>query len=283
MAGVLIAAGHAAAAPATPRGVVYGGETSLGEVVTLEVNPAATQVRNLRYSWTAECVLGPAATPTTAPATGWTEYRGPFAINRRGAWTKTLVVNSSEGSIRQVFRYRFVGRRAGGTMRGTLNATLTETDTAGQLVRTCTAPPSTFTIREVHVFGGLTTVTRDPIVAVMNPARTVVTRLRWDWRGSCVAGPAATPETQLDVTWRDFLSGVAVDRTGRFGFTGQLGPENVPELGLTRNYLYKAVGRRVGQTIKGSITSSFIETDALTGGVIRECASAGPVKFQLKN
>lgn len=273
--------GSAAAAP--PPGVVFGGETTQGEVITLEVNPARTKILKLQFSWTADCVLGPAATSTTSQTTGWTEYRGPFAIKATGAWKKSLVIPTTEGPLQQVFTYAFVGRKTGGTMKGTLNASLTEKDAAGQIVRTCTSPAIKFKTTEAHVFGGLTLGSRDPVVAMMNAARTKVTRLRWDWRGICTLGPAAKPDTSLDVTWRDFLTGFDVDKDGYFGFTGNLGPESVPELGLSRNYTYKVVGRHTGHKIKGSVKASFIESDTATGGVIRECTSGEPVKFRVKN
>lgn len=274
------AAGTAAVAAA---GVVFGGETTQGEVITLEVDPARTKILKLHFSWTADCAPGPAATPSTSLTTGWTEYRGPFAINATGAWKKSLVITTTEGPLQQVFTYAFIGRRAGGTMRGTLNAALVEKDAAGQIVRSCTSPAITFTATDAHVFGGLTRGSRDPVVAIMNAARTKVRRLRWDWRGTCTVGPAAKPDTSLDVTWRDFLTGFAVDKNGYFGFTGSLGPENVPELGLSRNYTYRVVARRLGQHIRGSIKASFIESDTATGGVIRECASREAVKFRIKN
>ena len=80
----LIPAGSAA--PAPPVGVVFGDETSQHEVITIEVNPARTKVVKLRFSWTADCTPGPAATPATGTSTGWTEYRGPFPMDATGAW-----------------------------------------------------------------------------------------------------------------------------------------------------------------------------------------------------
>lgn len=280
-AAVLPTAGLAAVVP--PVGVVFGGETTQGEVITIEVDAARSKVLKLQFSWTADCTPGPATTPTTAMTTGWTEYRGPFPINVTGAWKKLLVVNTTEGPVQQVFTYRFLGRRTGGTMKGTLNATLTEKDAAGQVIRTCVAPATKFKANEGHVFGGLTPGTRDPVIAIMNRARTKVLRLRWDWRGTCTPGPAAKSDTSLEVTWRDFLTGFDVNKAGYFGFTGTLGPETVPELGLSRSYTYKVVARRSGQSIKGSVTSSFVELDTASGGVIRTCASTGPVKFRVKD
>ncbi len=280
-AALIPTAGSAAVTP--PAGVVFGGETTQGEVITIEVNPARTKVLKLQFSWTADCTPGPAATPASGMTTGWTEYRGPFPINATGAWRKTLVVNTTEGAVAQAFTYSLLGRRVGGTMKGTLSAMLTEKDAVGQVIRTCAAPAMKFKATEANVFGGLTVGSRDPVFAIMNPARTKVLRLRWDWRGTCIAGPAAKPDTSLDVTWRDFLTGFPVNKSGYFGFTGNLGPESVPELGLSRNYTYKVVARRSGQTIKGSIIASFIESDTASGGVIRECTSIAPVKFRVKN
>ena len=270
-----------AAAVAPPAGVVFGGETTQGEVITIEVDSVRTKVLKLQFSWTAECLPGPATTPTTAMTTGWTEYRGPFRINATGAWKKSLVVTTAEGSVHEAFSYSFLGRRVGGTMKGTLKAMLTETDPTGQVIRTCVAPATKFTATEANVFGGLTRESRDPVIVIMNAARTKVLRLRWDWLGTCTAGAAASPDTGLEVTLRDSLAaGFRVDKTGRFRF---MGTETVSEPGLSINFTYKIVARRTGQTIRGSITSSFVEIDTASGGVIRRCASGGPVKFRVKD
>ena len=273
--------GSAGTAP--PVGVIFGGETLQHEVITIEVNPARTKVVKLRFSWTADCTPGPAATPATGTSTGWTEYRGPFPMDATGAWKKSLVVNTLEGELQQHFSYSFVGRSAGGKMKGTLNAALTETDSSGQLVRTCTALPIKFAISEAHVFGGLTVGARDPLFVLMNPAGTKVLRLRWDWHGQCMAGAAARPDTQLDITWRDLLTNFPVDTLGRFGGRGNFGPEAIPGQGLSRTFTYKVVARHTGRTIKGSIAPSFVETDTASGGVIRECKSASLVKFRVKD
>lgn len=273
----------ASAAAAPPVGVVFGGETSQREVITVEVNPARTKVVRLRFSWTADCTPGPAATLTTGASTGWTEYRGPFPMDATGAWKKSLVVNTLEGQLQQQFSYSFAGRRAGGRMTGTLNAALTETGGSGQLVRTCTALPIKFAISEAHVFGGLTVGARDPLFVLMNSAGTKVLRLRWDWHGRCTAGAAARSDTQLDITWRDLLTNFPVDRLGRFGGTGTFGPEAIPGQGFSRTFTYKVVARHTGQTIRGSIAPSFVETDTASGGVIRECKSARLVKFRVKD
>ena len=85
-AAIIPAAGFGAVAPAP--GVVYAGETPQFEVVTAEVTPARNRVAKFIFAWSAQCVLGPAATPTTDTATSWTEYRGNFPINAAGRWSK---------------------------------------------------------------------------------------------------------------------------------------------------------------------------------------------------
>jgi hypothetical protein len=276
-------AGSAQAAVAPPAGVVYAGDTTpQRNAVTIEVNAARNRVTKLVWVWDAPCTPGPAATVPTESRTSWTEYRGGYAINRLGAWNRTFTVGPTVvNGITRTFQHQVLGRRSGGRMIGTLRSVLTDRDETGAVIRTCDSGPMKFNVAERHVFAGLT-AQRNPIVLTMNPVRTRVLRLRWDWDGKCTLGLAARPDTLATTYVPDEIRAFPVDRLGRWGGTFTYAPQPDPAgTGISTAYAYKIVARRSGQIIKGTITASFTETDT-AGGVIRDCAS-GAVTFQAKD
>ena len=280
----LLASGASEGAVTPPVGVVYAGETTpQGNVVTIEVNAARNRVAKLVWVWDAPCTPGPAATTTTEARTSSTEYRGGYPINRLGAWNRTLTIGPLvDNGVSRTFQHAIHGRRSGGRMIGTLRSLLTDRDAAGQVIRTCDSGPMRLNVVERHVFAGLTGQ-HDPIVVAMNPPRTRVARLRWDWEATCTLGPAARPDTLPTAYVPDEIRAFPVDRLGRWGGTLSFNPQQEPAgSGIATAFSYRIVARRTGTTIKGTITASFTETDSTSGGVIRDCAS-GPVKFQAKD
>ena len=281
----LLVGGASQGAVAPPVGRVYAGDTTpQRNAVTIEVNAARNRVTKLVWVWNAPCTPGPAATQLTETRTSWTEYRGGYPINRLGAWRRTLTTAPVvTNGVARTFRHTIAGRRSGGRMIGTLRSLLTERDPAGQVIRTCDSGPMRFNVFERDVFAGLT-AQRDPLVIVLNPARTRVARLRWDWDGpNCTLGPAARPETLPTAYVPDEIRAFPIDRLGRWGGVLKYPPQPDPAgSGISTAFSYRIVARRTGQTIKGTITSSFTETDTASGAVVRDCAS-GPVKFRAKD
>lgn len=276
-------AGSARAAVAPPAGVVYAGDTTpQRNAVTIEVNSARNRVTKLVWVWDAPCTPGPGATlPTESRASG-TEYEGGYAMNRLGAWHRTFTIGPTVvGGISRTFQHQVLGRRSGGRMIGTIRSVVTDRDPAGAVIRMCDSGAMRFNLAERNVFGGLT-AQRNPIVMTMNPPRTRVLRLRWDWDGTCVLGPAARPDTLATTYVPDEIRAFPVDRLGRWGGALRFGPQPDPAgTGISTVYAYRIVARRAGRIIKGTIAASFTETDA-AGGVIRGCAS-GAVKFQARD
>ncbi len=276
-------AGSAQAAVAPPVGVVYAGDTTpQRNAVTIEVNAARNRVTRLVWVWDAPCAPGPAATVPTESRTNKTEYTGGYAINRLGAWNRTYTVGPTVvNGVTRTLQHQVLGRRSGGRMIGTLRSVLTDRDENGAVIHTCDSGPMKFNVVERHVFAGLT-VQRNPIVLTMNPVRTRVLRLRWDWDAKCTLGLAARPDTLATAYVPDEIRAFPVDRLGRWGGTFSYAPQPDPAgTGISTAYAYKIVARRSGQIIRGTITASFTETDT-TGGVIRDCAS-GAVTFQAKD
>lgn len=280
-AAMIPAAGFGAVAPVP--GVVYAGETPQFEVVTAEVTPARNRVAKFIFAWSAQCVLGPAATPTTDTATSWTEYRGNFPINAAGRWSKNFTASGVDGTIQQLFNYRLSGVRTATKMTGTIHVILTERDAAGEVVRSCDSKPVRYTAFEKGGFGGLTVGQRNPTLVRLNPAGTRIQRIRWDWAGTCIAGPAAKPETQTTWFQRDFVDGpIVIKSNGAFAKSFKYQPIVNQATGLSDTYSARVLGRRVGRTIRGTLTAGVVETETATGAVVRTCTS-GPIKYTTKD
>jgi acyl-CoA thioesterase FadM len=268
------AASVGSAAAVSSHGVVYAAETAEFEVVTIEVTPARNRVAKLTFGWHADCTPGPAATLATSSTTAWVEYRGGYPINKQGAWKARFAGSKVDGAIRQRFTYSLAGRRIGGRMVGTLQATLVETDAAAQIIRTCSSRAIKYAADEKATFGGLTIGARRPTLVKLNPAGTQVKRIRWDWEGTCKLGPAAPPGTLTTHFESDFVdAGLTIAPNGHFGGSGSYKPVDNLQTGMTRTYRATVVGRRIGAIITATMTAGFIEADTATGGVIRDCAS----------
>ena len=164
-------------------------------------------------------------------------------------------------------------------MIGTVRTTLIETDRMGQNIETCTTPQIRFSIADRNVLADETSQ-QDPIVIKLNPARTRIDSLQWNWGGQCTLGPAARPDTATGIyAWPDsFQRPVRIDKRGHFRRVQTTGPLAYPPTGITRTWRYLLVGSRSGQIIKGTVTASFTEVDTATGGLIHACSS-GAVKF----
>lgn len=281
--GMALTASVSSAATAPRQGVVFGAETAQFEVVTIEVTRARNRVARLVFGWQADCTPGPAATPATSNFAAYVEYRGGYPINKRGAWKKTFDFHPVEDGVHQHFTYSFAGRRSGRNMVGTLKVTLDETDSAGQSIRTCASPAIKYKATEKATFGGLTVGARQPVLVKLNLARTRIQRIRWDWEGTCALGAAATPDTLVERFQQDFVEGpIVIKPNGNFGKSFSYEPRRDTVTGLTYKFRARVVGRRVGSTIKGTVTAGFLETDTATGERVRDCASR-PVKFTTKD
>lgn len=283
LAGVAAApsAGWAAAPPAP--GVVYAGETPQHEVVTAEVTPARNRVTKFVFSWSADCLLGPAATPATSTFTYWKElYRGGFAIKPNGRWASNFRETGVEIGIVRSFSYRLSGVRSLTSMTGTIRVVMTERDPMGQVIRTCDSKPIRYTALEPGRFGGLTVGPRDPVLVRLNLPGTRIQRIRWNWSGTCIAGPGATAATELTTYQLEFIDrSIGIKPNGAFRKTLAYAPIPDTTTGLARTFDEKVVGRKTGRTITGTLTARFIDTQIATGSIVRICKSA--VRFTAKD
>jgi hypothetical protein len=282
--GVALGVAGAQGVVSPPLGHSYGGTTSQGQLIAITLNPKRNKIARMTYWWSAPCVAGPAATPTTPTEMDLGGSFPGIPINRLGAWKAT---ESAEGTVASGitahFTERVVGRRSGGRMVGTLHVTYVETDQAGQNVRTCTPPPIRFSVAERNIFAGQTSQPPYVIVIRINPVLALLDILQWNWSGPCTLGPSARPETQPVINiFPATLLGVTIPKLGHFGGVATAGPTIDAASGITVTGRDRLVGSRTGQLIKGTITSDYTETDTATGGVIRTCSS-GPVKFRARD
>jgi hypothetical protein len=133
------------------------------------------------------------------------------------------------------------------------------------------------------VFSGLTIGQRNIALFRLNPAGTMIRRIRWNWDGTCTLGPGAKPDTSTTRFETDFVNGpISIGLRGTFRGNFTYDPYVDTSTGTTRTYRAKLVGRRVGSTLRGTLTAGFLETDNATGAVVRDCSS-GPVKFNVKD
>ena len=111
-------------------------------------------------------------------------------------------------------------------------------------------------------FGGLSSQDR-PIVVEVTPRRARVARVIWDWRGTCVLGPAATPETLLErrASDRTTPQQFAINRLGRWSGRYTAGPFPDAATGGTQTYAYKMTGRFLsrGTRMAGTIRVTYTE------------------------
>ncbi len=280
---MVLAVAAATGAPSPPPGLAYAGDNSQHNLVVLQLNAKRTQVRDVVWLYDAKCTAGPAATPETLLEVSATDQASKIPVNARGVWHTSFTTTFArpDGS-KIVFEHTLHGRRSGGTMVGNLRTVGVETDAVGATVRTCDSQPVKFKLFERNVFGGRTAVQLNPIAVTMNPARTRVTRLRWDWQGTCTLGPAKRANTAPDVYYPDLITQLPVDKLGRWGGAFGFPAQPDPATGITTSFDYKITSRRIGTRIRGTITSSFIETDTATGGEIRRCSS-GAVRFAIRD
>jgi hypothetical protein len=109
---------------------VYGGSTTQGEPVVVEVSPDRTRVSYFGFGWEGDCGDG---------SIGFSQALGNFALTEGGAfedrWTNDYPF--SDGSGKATYNYAFAATLRKGHGGGTISADYTETDTAGATTLSC--------------------------------------------------------------------------------------------------------------------------------------------------
>ena len=265
---------------AVATGQWYAADNSERNLVVLEVNPGRTMVK--RVTWLADLTCTAGSAPAVVGPSIQTLEVLNIPLRKNGTWRKTAVVRrTAENGDAVVVTQTARGTRPGATVNGTLTGSMTRTNAAGELVFACVAKSAGFRLVQPNTFAGRTTGQQNPVAVTMNPARTKVTRFRWDWQGPCTPGPAATQETPNEVYFPDQLTGFPVAKSGAWGGTLEFPPFADPVSGITSSFHYVVRARRTGQTIKGTVNGSFVETNTATGAEIRRCAS-GDIAFTVR-
>ena len=113
---------------------VYGGSTTQGEPVVVEVAPSRTRVTYFGFAWDASCPDG---------SLRFAENLGNFALTEGGAfgdqWTDDYPF--SDGSGKASFSYAVSGKLRKGRGSGTLSIDIEETDSGGAPVMSCHSNP----------------------------------------------------------------------------------------------------------------------------------------------
>jgi hypothetical protein len=135
------------------------------------------------------------------------------------------------------------------------------------------------------VFGGLSSQDR-PIVVVVSPRRTRVSRVLWDWETrTCEPGPARTADTPPTKRASDRTDPqrFPISRLGRWSGSYTAGPFPEGATGVTEMYSYKLTGRFLdrGTRMAGTIRVTYTET-AATGALIRTCRT-GRITYDIKD
>ena len=129
------------------------------------------------------------------------------------------------------------------------------------------------------IFGGLT-AQREPVIVEVNPARTRVVKIIWEWRAKCSLGPAAPPDTPLTTAWSDSAQRFVI-KGGRWAGKYTAGPFTDPTTGIVQKFTYALSGvLRPGAKMAGQIRTTYEESSP--AGVIRTCNS-GAVGFTIRD
>jgi len=122
-------------------GTVYGGTTSQGLPVVVELVSSRTQIHHLHVGWRATC--------TSGGAFQYADFLAGGALTRGGAFGGTFTTNDA-GSAGSTYTsdYAVSGRLTKTSGNGALKVTVTQRDAAGTVQDTCTTGSVTF-----HVTG----------------------------------------------------------------------------------------------------------------------------------
>jgi hypothetical protein len=180
-------------APAASAATDYGGSTRDGDPFVLTADDKGAKLRAAGFTFTVDCpTMGSVAViaaPDVVPALPGDVDAMPTGVlvanrNARGRF-ETLMVDQLgiPAPLSATLSVSIDGRLKARSSRGTMIAVIAITDTqTGELVETCTMGPVRWTVRHApgRVFAG-TTSQGQPVVAVANAKRTVVTQLRFGW------------------------------------------------------------------------------------------------------
>jgi hypothetical protein len=109
---------------------IYGGSTTQGDPVVVEISPSRTSVSYFGFVWDADCPGGSFRVP---------EALGAFPLTEGGAFGKSWTdeYTFSDGTGKASFDYALAGTLRKARGGGTISVDYTETDTAGTPTLSC--------------------------------------------------------------------------------------------------------------------------------------------------
>lgn len=129
------------------------------------------------------------------------------------------------------------------------------------------------------IYGGLTSQ-KEPVIIEVNPARTRVVKVLWEWRARCTLGAAAPAGTPLTTAWSDSAARFPI-RRGSWSGAFTAGPFTDPATGVVQRFTYRLSGTlRAGARMSGTIRATYAERSP--AGPIRDCRS-GPITYNIRD
>jgi hypothetical protein len=272
-AGLAIVAVVAAGAPspASARNATYGGSTSAGAPIVINADKKAKSLRSAIVSWRAACDDGrgfPVAMPVTAvkSESGFVPGIRELATSRngKGRFAGIHVGAFNMGDLAGLMTASYGGKLSGKRASGTLTATITVVDQAGNTVTTCRTGSVRWSATRApgRVYAG-STAQDHPVVVRVDAKRRKVSDLMFGWQ----SGTCKPDDVFLSVNedFSDFPLG-----SGRFG--DAFNTSYTPGEGGSGKVAYDITGRVARTRASGSFRVGLTETDA-AGNVTTACDS----------
>lgn len=256
----VVAAGLATAPSAVAAKPVFGGATRAGDAIVLRTDGKAKKLKSAVIAWTAKCdgggywADGGAVTVATGEP-GFVPDPDELIVsrNKRGRFAGTQLVSGSTGDMSAAIVVDLAGKLSRKRAAGTLSATVTLLDQAGNVADTCDSGTVRWTASRSpsRIYGGTTSQDR-PVVVRLDRARRKVSDLLIGWGSrSCV------PDDYLAFgeTFSDFPM-----KSGRFGdaFSQNYSLDG----GGNRVFAYDVAGKVTKSAARGSFSVMVDDHDA---------------------
>lgn len=254
-------AGSLLFAPAAlARGAVFGGSTAASQPIVVRTDAKAKRLSSAVIAWTADCKGGQRWADWSEVAAvraqpGFTPGSGDLVLsrNRRGRFSGTQLYASSAGDLTAAITVQLSGRMKRKRASGTLHASVTLLDAAGNMQDGCESGSVKWTASRAvgRIFGGKTSQGQ-PVVVRVDRARRNVSDLMIGWGSRrCVPdGYLAFGERFADFPLKNRRFGDA--------FTQDFPMED----GSKRTYAYDVGGTVAKSAARGSLRVQVTQTDA---------------------
>jgi hypothetical protein len=269
----LLAASAAAVLAAAPSAqaadAVFGGTTKTREPLVLKADKRVSALRSVIVGVEAQCSGGQfypvwGEYPVAQAAPGFEADDNFMATrNKRGRFAGKVESTEPLSDGQANVSVDVAGRMTRSAARGTMSATVTIVNDAGQTVDTCTAPATSWAAsrRPGIIYGG-TSDQGEPVVVRLRADRSKVADFLFSWHADCSPDGAFRLQDGL----RDF----SVSHTGAFGDTSS-DTVNTPN-GDTGLFDYSLKGHVHRTAASGTVSAQITGRDA-KGAQQMQCAT----------